>query len=353
MKIGILTFHNANNYGAVLQCYALQEALKSIGHEVYVIDYRNPHTEKIYKPTPLSHFIRCWLHNFKIEPWMKVQAKKYKKRYFFNKFRKTYLNITKKRYYRNNIPTNYDAYVIGSDQLWNECCTIKFEPIYFGDFKRSSKSKLYGYAISANSDTVDNLSPNELRTIANRFDMLSFREQDTSDLILKKANILSRIDIDPTLLYSQEFWNKLASKKYANKKYVLVYELVKNQDNPDVIINKAKTFAKSHNLEVINLSAGVYSLHDFISLLKYASCVFTSSFHGTVYSLIFNRPIYAFKTGSVRDERYISLLSNVGATNILQNFDDNQNEYPKLNYNIINRLLEEQRQLSLTYIKQM
>ena len=353
MKVGILTFHNANNYGAILQCYALQEALKGIGHDVYVIDYRNPHTEKIYKPTPLSHFVRCWLHHLKIEPWMKDQAKKYKKRYFFNKFRKTYINITKKQYYRDNIPTNYDAYVIGSDQLWNECCTIKFEQIYFGDFKRNKDSKLYGYAISANSDTFSNLSIDELKIIANRFDKLSFREQNASNLLLQKTNIQSRIDIDPTLLHSSEFWDKLASEKYATQKYVLVYELIKNQDNPDVIINKAKSFAKRQNLDVVDLSTGLYSLPDFISLLKYASCVFTSSFHGTVYSLIFNRPIYAFKTGSVRDERYINLLSNIEATSAIQNLDDIQTDYPDLNYNKINRLLEEQRKLSLAYLKEM
>lgn len=353
MKVGILTFHNANNYGAVLQCYALQEALRSMGHEVSVIDYRNPHTENFYKPVPLSHFIRCWLHHFKIEPWMREQAKKYKKRYLYNKFRKSYLRITKPQCYRENIPVDYDAYVIGSDQLWNENCTMTFEPVYFGEFVRNPKSRLYGYAISANSDTFNDLSADELKAIAKRFDKLSFREQRSSDMLLQKAGIGSRVDIDPTLLHTHGFWDKLASKRFAKRKYVLVYELIKNQDNPDVVINKAKGFAEKYGMEVIDVSSDVYSLPDFVSLLKYASCVFTTSFHGTVYSLIFNRPVYAFRTGSVRDERYVNLLAMVGAENVIQGLDDNQSEYPKMDYEKIDRILSEKRCRSLEYLKQM
>lgn len=353
MKIGILTFHYADNYGAVLQCYALQEALKLFGHKVFIIDYRNSNTESAYKTTPVSHFIRCWLHHFKIEPWMKEQAKKYKKRYLFNKFRKSYLNITTKQYYRNNIPTNYDAYVIGSDQLWNECCTVKFEPIYFGNFTRNINSKLYGYAISANQDTLNSLGEDKLTEISSRFNQLSFREKhfQTQFEVLTNAN--SRTDLDPTLLHGKQFWDKITNLKYSKLKYVLIYEVITNPSDTNALTKKATEFAKKHNLKVVNALYGTYSINEFVSLFKYATCVFTSSFHATVFSLIFNRPLYAFKLNSVRDERYTNLLTQVNALNAIAEFTDTPLEFPKINYHIVNAKIEEMRQRSIDYLKSM
>lgn len=353
MKVGILTFHNADNYGAVLQCYALQEALKSIGHDVKIIDYRNPHTEKIYQSTPISHFIRCFLHTFRIEPWMKIQWKKRIKREHFCRFRNRYLSITNKQYNRTTIPSDFDCYIIGSDQLWNENCTITFEPIFFGDFTRNVGSKLYGYAISANSDTFNKLGTEEFNLIAERFNNLSFREQSSCDKLLQKTNIESRIDIDPTLLHSEHFWSKITNQKLSNRKYVLIYEVIKNYENPDIIINKAKDFAINNGLEIINITDKSYSVEDFVSLFKYASCVFTTSFHGTVFSLIFNTPLYAFKTGSVRDERYVNLLNVVGAESVIKDIEEKPLNYPELDFVKIEKKLNILRENSISYLNQM
>lgn len=353
MKIGLLTFHNADNYGAVLQCYALQEALKTIGHDVAVIDYRNPYTERIYIPTPLSHFIRCYLHTFRIESWMRVQWQKRMKRILFRNFRRKYLNITVKQYNRSNIPCNFDAYVIGSDQLWNKNCTIDFEPVYFGDFVRNGDSRLYGYAISANVETFKQLTVDELKNISARFDQLSFREQNSSDLLLQKANLTSRVDIDPTLLHTKKKWDKLVNHKYSSRRYVLVYELIKKHDDLCLIVNKANKFAEIHGLEVINISDNVYSIEDFVSLFKYASCVFTTSFHGTVFSLIFNTPLYAFRTGSVRDERYVNLLVMVGAESVVKVPTENPLDYPIMDFHNIDRKLDIMRRDSMSYLERM
>lgn len=350
MRTGILTFHNADNYGAVLQCYALQEALVSLGHDVSIIDYCNNFVESCYKVTPISHFIRCFIHTFKTEPWMKDQINRRIKKRKFKRFRTNYLNINP-RQNDQDIPQIYDTYIIGSDQVWNECCTNEFDPIYFGNFNKPQNSKIYGYAISANQDTLNSLGINNLKTIASRFEKLSFREQKFQYQFNNLTNIEARIDIDPTLLHNKEFWDNLTNNKFSRDKYVLVYELLKNPLDKDAITRKATEFANKHGLSIIDISKSNYSVNEFVSLFKYATCVFTTSFHATVFALIFNRPLYSFKLNSVRDERYVNLLTEVNAQNAIAEFTDEPDEFPDINYQIINAKIEEMRQKSIDYLK--
>jgi len=310
MKIGILTYHRAHNYGAVLQCYALQETLKKLGADVSIINYKQPHIERAYKPKySVKHIIKLiLLFKFStLKQYLSNIKKLFCRQYNFNKFRNKNLNCTKECN-EDNIPQNFDRYIIGSDQVWSIHCTKTFDQTYWGGFKRKPTSKLFGYAISCNGDFhnfIDN------KTVCNfffRFDDITFREVKAQKEMEEVTGIRKNISLDPTLLTDDKIWSPFIKAKWKNKKYIVIYQIRRLKTSPKMLESKAQKYAQKHNLEVINLSGMFYSVEDFVSLIKYAQCVFTSSFHATIFSIIFERPFYTFLLYDNHDERYKDLL---------------------------------------------
>lgn len=159
MRIGILTFHRAHNYGAVLQCYALQEVLKSMGHEVLVIDYRQPFIEAIYSPFNFHRLKGLLLHPRGIYRYVRSISQRLRKRRIYTAFQNKHLRLTKPR--QKNIPEDFERYVIGSDQLWGlHCLGGIADDVYLGNFKHKSQSKIMGYAISTNLNSLKALNNN-------------------------------------------------------------------------------------------------------------------------------------------------------------------------------------------------
>ena len=168
MKIGIITVHRAYNYGSVLQCYALQEYLKRVGHDVWVIDYRQKWTEATYKPFSLYYiwqFVkRKDIHTI-IGYWRERKTRCQNLRQakqMFSSFTKRF-HLTKPCC--RKIPSDFDIYLIGSDQLWSFQCVGGKDKIYIGDFKHPANSRVIGYAISAGVDSLYRLGRNDLKYI--------------------------------------------------------------------------------------------------------------------------------------------------------------------------------------------
>ena len=165
MKVGILTFHRADNYGAVLQCYALQQAIGSLGHEVFVIDYRQPFIEKWYTKCIRTFHLKYFLKLDLKDKWLYLSEKlKYDlllrfkehplRRKEFARFRKSFLNLTVPC--GNDIPKDFDVFVIGSDMLWaRECMGGKLDYVYWGEFNHANTSKIIGYAISTTPASME------------------------------------------------------------------------------------------------------------------------------------------------------------------------------------------------------
>ncbi|WP_455674284.1 polysaccharide pyruvyl transferase family protein [Phocaeicola sp.] len=315
MKIGILTFHRAHNYGAVLQCYALQEVLKSMGHDVWIIDYRQPYIEYLYTPFALNHL---WSMRFRLKPilgYIRKTPQRYFRKHLFSNFQKQYFRTTE--IYTSSISENFDIYVIGSDQIWGLHCTNGIDKIYFGEFEHRKDSKIVGYAISTNQNSLEQIGATSLKKYTNNFTSLSFREKKIATLVNEITGIQPKVVIDPTLLADSSLWNNLINLEWKNKTYVLVYQVRYPKKERELLKNKAKKIAQELNCEVIDISTGTYSLSTFVSLFKYASYVVTSSFHAIAFSLIFHRPFYAVKLNDGHDERYESLLNNLEANAML------------------------------------
>lgn len=316
MRIGILTFHAAHNYGAVLQCYSLQEYLKSLGHDVYVIDYQNDRmlavykrfrVERILRKNPI-HMVNSLLNEISL-------FRRRKKRYSaFHKFIAEKLNLTSVETIER-FP--FDIIFIGSDQVWNYKLTYGFDSYYWGDFKRPSHTRLASYAASMQDrwpESKDEIIKSKLKN----FDFISVRESS----LAKKLQTLSpnkRVYhvVDPTLLLSVSIWNRIATHPNIESPYVLFYQVDVNPLAREI----AKIIAEREGLKLFVISANIQdenddfaasvSPADFVGLVKCSRMVVSASFHATVFSILLKKDFYSIKTHG-KNARINSLLSSLG-----------------------------------------
>ena len=352
MRIGIITVHRAYNYGSVLQCYALLEYLKSKGHDVYIIDYRQRWTEAVYKVFSLYyiwHFIKLkdfraiidYVRKYKTRRAVITQQKR-----IFTKFFQRY-NLTRPFWYK--IPSGFDVYLIGSDQLWTHQCVGGEDKFYLGNFKHDKNSRVVGYSLSASIPSLYKFGDKKLRYIINNFDKLSVREQGVADIINDMTGIQLPITIDPTLLVDAEFWDSMVNAEWKEKDFIAIYQARPVVGNPNYLMDKARVLSKEMNCEIIDLRSMEYSVEDFISIIKYAKCVLTTSYHATVFSLLMETPCYAIKMNDGFDVRYVDLLTELGLQSELVDMDFIPTNLDINFAGVIDRL-NEYRQSSLKYL---
>lgn len=331
MRIGILTFHCAHNYGAVLQAYGLQEYLKSCGHEVEVIDYRPTYLTRGYDAFPLpnlrniSLFRKCkrlayWVAML---PWrIRMFPPRWYRRKGFEKFISEKLNLSLERFVENGrVPAEkYDAIVFGSDQIWSPNHTNGGDSIFLGDFLTPARTSKIAYAASAgaSSETLgeDPVFANALKN----FNAISVREDNLGESLQPHVDLKIETVLDPTLLVDKSVWEKLAEPPKTSKKYVLVYQVSYNPEADRV----AREIAEQLDAEVISIWAG-YTLHrnmlktetpeQFVGWFKNAACVVSTSFHGTAFGLIFEKPLYYVGNGNPAENRPKQILNTLGLMN--------------------------------------
>ncbi len=287
-KAGIITFHNADNLGAVLQAYALQTVLKNVCKvECEIIDYNCGAIQQgryVKKSTSFKQLVK----NIPLSFYYKI------KRSGFDKFRKKYLNLSKS-YDKNSVNecnSDYDLFITGSDQVWNlECSGDDYS--YFLDFV-DSVDKKYSYAASIGAFDFDESNCKRVFECLRNFNKISVRESSA----VKKLEQLGIENIavhpDPVLLLDKEQWLKITPPAFLKEKYVFVY-LIQEDVN---VLNVATKYAQEHNCKIINNKKSLEfiiknSPESFLSWIYNSQCVFTNSFHATAFSLIFNKPLGA------------------------------------------------------------
>lgn len=322
MKIGILTFHCAHNYGAVLQTYALQEILKTMGHEVFIIDYRPKYIVDVYKIFNIRRFIsKSPITSLKKTLNEILNFRNRIFRYYkFNRFIKSYINLSHER----TVSNIYDAYIIGSDQVWNPDITGGvFDKVFFAEFNFSKeKKRILSYAASMEKVNLTENERNYLTSALLNFNSLGVRESSLKELLQPLTSKKIEVVLDPTLLLSAHYWNKLIHyKPKTGKKYVLVYHTRVDK----FTISVAKKIAQKIDAEIIEVFATIEykcetslipdaSPEEFLGLIKYASYVVTTSFHGTAFSLVFGKSFYYIQLNDNKDNRVISLLDQINAS---------------------------------------
>ncbi len=355
MKIGILTFHFAHNYGAVLQVYALQEKLKELGHDVEIIDYRPSYLIDSYKLPSLefkskspvkiiSRFLSIILLN-------NSRAKRIKK---FNDFIETNLNLNCQT---NIIPKDYNLYILGSDQIWNCYLTKGIDNVYWGDFLKKTDSKIITYAASIGSYKIQEDKKYIIKKLLSNIDKISVREKDTIEEIRNLTNKEIIEVLDPTFLIEKTKWDQLSISSLPKKKYILVYQLGYNKN----LIKIANKIAEQIHGTVIEVPATITLRYlfnknkatspiEFINLIKNAECIVTSSFHGTAFSIIFEKPFYTIALNDGSDNRSRNLLENLSLDNRMIGINSKV-DFSHIDYTLANKKLQKLISNSKSYLK--
>lgn len=357
MKIGILTFHCAHNYGAMLQCYALQEHLVSKGHSVKVINYQPAYLLKPYKlfnrDRILSKSIFILIKNILRE--LLTLPKRCRRYRVFNHFLSKRIN-TSKLCDKDTITDDFDAYIFGSDQIWNPHITNGVDGVYFGNFPFPKGKKIYiSYAASLGMDTIGAEWKESFKENLKNFDFISVREDSMIRLLTPLTRKPIQIVLDPTLLASKDIWNKL-SDTVKRRNYILVYQVREDSNTLDF----AQHIAIQLNADIVQLVAWVRrknkngekvcaSPEDFVSYIKHAKCIVTTSFHGTAFSIIFNRPFYCLKLGDGCDNRSKSLLDVLKLENRMVD-KYVRPKFSTIDYSISNKILEKMRNESNSFL---
>ena len=330
MKVGIITEHNVLNYGSVLQAYALQRKIELLGYDSEIIDYQYNLSDS-NKPIK-NRMLNC------ISDLLTGFSNSRRQKEFY-RFRKQVLKCSSNVLNPKNISKDcphYDIYCTGSDQVWNPK-NGSIDTNFLLSFAPNDSKKI-SYAASYTVGSI----PLELYQTYNRYlsqySRITVREQ--SGVRLTKAMSGKDADLvcDPTLLLSQEEWNKFASENtfgLKEGKYILVYLLgYMFNMRPDVynIIDKVQqelgytvVYLNGSRYEMIRKKSRVIrgvSPEEFVGLFKNAAFVITDSFHGTAFASIFNKPLFGVvKCLDANDSRLVSLLQKIGAQKSIISYD--------------------------------
>lgn len=298
-KVGILSFHGADNYGAVLQNYGLQQAVISLGHSVETIDYKCEKIVNSYHVWRQLNYEKHALRKVKNRVADVVnyqQAAKRKKR--FVQFRETYLCLSEKVYDSKNISeAQYDLFITGSDQVWNKnIIGMEDTDVYTLAFTGEKKA---AYAASCGdiAKLVD-----QKDSIAQLL-KITVREKELCDE-LKKNNIQSEIVCDPVFLLEKARWLKLAGMISAkNQKYVFMYCVCNSEITLPIarLIADRKEWALRipgrYNKSIVRSGKCKRVFSDgpleFLAEIEGAEVIVTSSFHGTAFSLLLEKEFVA------------------------------------------------------------
>lgn len=357
-KTGILTFHRALSYGALLQAYALQNRLFSLGidNEIidYTCDYMVKHYQKLFRPmkgNPVKGFALNLLTANGIRKERKTR----------DCFVEKHMKLSR-AYNAKNIAQaaqQYAALIVGSDQVWSPNC-VGFDPVYFLDF--AAPQQRFSYAASIAVQTLPEELHAEYRRRLKEYSLLSLREQSGVELVRQVVGREdAQIHIDPTLLLNNEAWDRIVPECVIQKPYIFLFTVKK----PKALIEQALALSRKTGLPIFYLN----KLHrrrekeihymdpveadQFIALIKNATYVCTNSFHGTAFSIIYHKQ-FMVET-AVADGRNIrseELLNRLGLSERILAGDiaaiDAQSDWAA-----VDRCLEDERVRADAYLREI
>ena len=335
MLVYTLTTQYANNMGALLQCYALSKyLLENEGIDCKVLDYRplgaNRSWALFNRPRSIKDFVKniyCILNPI-------LFANKIQKNRTMKQFIRNYIPLTEREYHRSDIETNppfADAFICGSDQIWN--FKYRCDLTYFFDFADKDKSKIIAYAPSIADPWTDEKAA-FIAPYLKRFDCLSIREQEN----LEQVRALSPdnnpvVAADPVFLLEKMQWDDIADdKRKPDEPYIFCYFL----SVPQLAVETVKKMRELTGLKVLHFNLNAFDKfksdynirngnpNEFIALIKNATYVCTNSFHCSAFSIIY-RKNFVFVPKHMANERISNLVKNFGLSNVFVTQDKVKN----------------------------
>lgn len=383
MKIGIVTYVKCDNYGAELQAYALQWKLNQMGYDAELIDL-----QKIEKDlaSNVSSILPAIKNRFTVYGWkapyeiakLAVDVLKRKKsakqnennasekhKLFLNFFDK-YIRHSR-RYYtieeiRHTTDLNYDVYIAGSDQIWNYMHNDNLD-VYFLEFAKKFGARRISYAASISAASIPKKYQDEYKNLLGNIEHLSVRELQGAKLIKELTGREAEVVLDPTLLITSNEWKQnIAINPLQGEKYVLVYTLSGSKYIHDLceyvadklgckIVSMKINFRKDDSKKITDLFE--LGPQEWVGLISGATYVITDSFHGTAFSINFNKPFTTLVNPvSNMNSRVLSILEITGLKNRII-YDDGKNMLPDsltVDYEPVNNIIAEWREKSLSFI---
>jgi hypothetical protein len=370
MKIGILTFwESKNNYGQILQLFALQTTLNKLGHDSFLIKYRRipiaRNISLVVKLNPI-YLLRVIVGRVRRRLKRKESNTNDEERRF-DAFKKEHIVFGEYEYLNfndlKNNPPVADVYVVGSDQVWNNNFSVSAEAFLlgFGD----KKVKRVAYAASFGQKILSKDTKQLFEKYIHDFDSVSVREQSGLD-ICSSLNVSNpQWVLDPTLLFTKEDWSKMLGLHDAvkNDKSIFIYTLgnseIIDRDKFIGYVNSLKGYRVIHASANNDASGNILpTIPEWVNNIKNAEMVITTSFHGMVFCLLNNTNFIILpNTGHAAgmNERILSLLTLLGLEDhLIEQFSESKvtNIFSKkIDWNQVNTILEHQRQFSIGFIQ--
>lgn len=373
-KIGILTFHYSNNYGAVLQCMSLQNILLQMGFNVEIINYIPSDYNELSFKKNLGINKNIFHNEMKnLNPTKIFKKMKIKKQYNytitnkFNKFRELHLNlgIQVNEKTIESILSEYDTIIVGSDQIWNPSQRNKRE--YFLDFGGAFRGRKISYAADSTIKEVNEDHRTNLKKCLDDFYSISVRNNHSYEFVKSIINENVPIVADPTILYN---FDGIGVKNQNSEKYILAYILGKEIDGSHgKALKKIKKVygnmpiyfivIPTMNFDFYNFADKVlYDLgpEEWVTMFKNAAFVYTDSYHGVLFSLKFHKPFLAYYAEKMRSTRFIDLADRYDIDKyIVKNVDEidrKKSLESAPDFDNIAKTLEEHKRSSINFLQE-
>ena len=353
MRVGIITQPLYANYGGILQNYALQQVLIRMGHTPVTLDYmpslsfgryimywgksvlcalsptkRHPiksYSHFLQRPANIDSFVRSNIHLTKTLP-----------------------NYSKKILKENGI----EAIIVGSDQVWRYAYNSHYILDMYLAFAKDYPCIKIVYGASFGTDKWDypEETTNSARELAQQFNAVSVRESSGIALCKEHLNVEAKGVLDPTLLLTAADYEGFCSVPEGEETpYLAAYVLDKSEEKTAFIQAEAKS--RNLKVKVLTVSEKAASVEDWLTTIRNATFVITDSYHGCLFSTIFEREFYAFINHSRGANRFETILSNLGLSNRLVNYPSSaEDKFSIIDYSVVNQNLESLRHSSLDYL---
>lgn len=370
-NIGLLTYYR-DNYGSMLQCYAIKSFLESCGYNCHVL-YRKTDKRVLKVKQACGHLLRSIRYKGYFSHYMMMRkATQCEKNYLTNRARllqNDFIeNVLKPEGYtwrelcQLAKQSDYIAFIAGSDQIWN--ASIVIDPVYFLQF--ADKRKRIALAPSFGVSQIPEYNRNKITNGLNGFSKISVREETGKRIVNELCTVPVVQVVDPTFLWEQKDWSKFANKNIVHDSpYIFVHFLNKPENRT---VQKIEEMAKKSGATVICFSYfyeeySIFSkMHfieggprEYVALIEHADYICTDSFHSTVFSVIFHKKFFTFPRKHLhknsQSSRLTDMLTRYG---LIKNYvqDENDLKEYRINWDDIDIMLENEREVLRRYIKE-
>lgn len=349
MKIGILTFYNTTNYGALLQAVALQKAINKLNYECETIRYQCERIEQ--RELPIKPQYCNNIKSYIIESLGYLGKKRKKKKMM------SFENLMKKSeeiYSSENIELAgnvYDKIIVGSDIVWDIEITNDYN--FFLEF--AEPKKRFAYSASFGHADVPEKAQKKISSLLSEFNRISVRESSGKRWVESHSSKVSEVTLDPTLLLTEDEWNTISDWKPQISDYIVLYFL----DKQGYMLDMAKKIAKEKRKKIVVIHDGLRhiegaynvkhcSVEEFLGWIKYSDMVITASYHGMIFALNFKRQLLFFNRAHAERMKTIAELLGIESNEIIPNKVMQERE---IDYSKISEILDLEREKSYVYLR--